>query len=584
MIQILSTEATGFRAFGWVQDPSNLRSLCDVVAVFDCNSTVHSHLKATIQRLVADADGKDRLLEALDQRPLSLKYSDLVGTSFTPRSASRCNGIVQAAVKGQVREFIGDWPADNFVRWAHAFGFISYNYTEDTFSITEAGLQLSHAATGSGNLNESEYDLMLEAALSYPPAVRILKLLAQDNAHLTKFELGKQLGFTGEDGFTSLPQSVLVRALAATAEPRERNKMKADWDGSSDKYARMIAKWLVKLGLVEQVPKTVCVAIGDNTYEETIGQAYLITAAGIAALNRTRGRSRHRRIPKNVCYEMLATKGSDREYLRTRRTYLLKAISERSPITLEALRIYLQSVGLETPIDAIADDVRGLINIGIDIELRHDTCFFRDELRDFILPLPRALTRSNISQIKDSLRPQLTHISHEYLCLVDLAYDSAQNRLFEMKVMELLTEECGFMGTHLGGSRKPDGIAYLPEAFGIIVDTKAYSGGYNLPISQADEMERYVRENQTRDPNVNPNTWWEHFPAELSQFHFLFISGHFIGNFEAQLNRISLSTGVTGGALSVCTLLRLANAIKAGHLLPQALCAMLFQNTEYTFN
>ena len=229
MIQILSTEATGFRAFGWVQDPSNLRSLCDVVAVFDCNSTVHSHLKATIQRLVADADGKDRLLEALDQRPLSLKYSDLVGTSFTPRSASRCNGIVQAAVKGQVREFIGDWPADNFVRWAHAFGFISYNYTEDTFSITEAGLQLSHAATGSGDLNESEYDLMLEAALSYPPAVRILKLLAQDNAHLTKFELGKQLGFTGEDGFTSLPQSVLVRALAATAEPRERNKMKADW-------------------------------------------------------------------------------------------------------------------------------------------------------------------------------------------------------------------------------------------------------------------------------------------------------------------------------------------------------------------
>ena len=377
MIQILSTEATGFRAFGWVQDPSNLRSLCDVVAIFDCDSPVHSNLKTTIQRLVDEADGRQRLLDALDQRPLALKYSDLVGTSFTPRSASRCNGIVQAAVKGQVREFIGDWPEDNFVRWAHAFGFLSYDYTEDTFSITDAGKQLSHAATGGDALNTAEHNLMLEAALAYPPAVRILKLLAQDGAHLTKFELGKQLGFVGEGGFTSLPQAVLVRALAATTELRERNKMKVDWDGSSDKYARMIAKWLVKLGLVEQVPKTVSVTIGGNTYEETIGQAYLITAAGIAALNRARGRSRHRRIPKNVCYEMLATKGSDREYLRTRRTYLLKAISERSPITLDALRTYLQSVGLDTPLDTITDDVRGLINIGIDIELRGSTCTFR---------------------------------------------------------------------------------------------------------------------------------------------------------------------------------------------------------------
>ena len=51
-----------------------------------------------------------------------LKYSDLVGTAFNPRSSARCNGIVQATVKGQQRPFISDWPADNFVRWAQCLG------------------------------------------------------------------------------------------------------------------------------------------------------------------------------------------------------------------------------------------------------------------------------------------------------------------------------------------------------------------------------------------------------------------------------------------------------------------------------
>ena len=71
-----------------------------------------------IPALVEERDGRQRLLDALNQRPLRISYTDLVGTSFTPRSAARCNGIVQAAVRGQVRPFIGDWPADNFVRWA----------------------------------------------------------------------------------------------------------------------------------------------------------------------------------------------------------------------------------------------------------------------------------------------------------------------------------------------------------------------------------------------------------------------------------------------------------------------------------
>ena len=38
-----------------------------------------------------------------------------------------------------------------------------------------------------------------------------------------KFELGKNLGFIGEDGFTSIPQDVLIMTLATTEDTKEIN-------------------------------------------------------------------------------------------------------------------------------------------------------------------------------------------------------------------------------------------------------------------------------------------------------------------------------------------------------------------------
>jgi len=210
----------------------------------------------------------------MNARPLKIKYSHLVGTSFKPRKDSRCNAIIQATVKGQGREFIGDWPADNFVRWAHCLGFIKYDYADDTFSITEAGLELTAAFENMVELSEKEHSLLTNALLVYPPAIRILSLLSEETAHLTKFELGRNLGFIGEGGFGSMPQSTLIRELAQTSDSKEKNKMKADWEGASDKYARMIARWLANLGLVEQIKKNVSVTTGGNRQHSNCSQYF----------------------------------------------------------------------------------------------------------------------------------------------------------------------------------------------------------------------------------------------------------------------------------------------------------------------
>jgi len=592
MISVITTEAEIFRSFGWVQDPSNFRSLCNVVAVFDETSEVHRILRENIlPSLVSKEDGLDQLIEAMDRRPLRIEYNKLVGTTSIPRSQAKCNAIIQAAVRGQAKDFIGDWPADNFVRWAHAFGFLKYEYREDSFAITESGRRLVEArpqelqyptSSKDESLSMQEEAELTNAILAYPPAVRILNLLAEgEDIHLTKFEIGRNLGFIGEGGFTSLPQNLLLRALVAAETTAERSKMRMDWDGSSDKYARMIGKWLSKLRLVTQEAKYFEVNCGTQTKKEMIGQAFRITAKGYAAVNKSSGNSKHKRIRKNVCFEMLSGKGNDREYLRTRRAYIIKYLQDsRKGLAADDFVQYLKEVEIESNIQTVLDDIQGLINIGIGIDEKDGLFWLIDEISDFIIPIGRSLGPTGGEELKEQLRGELKNVSHEYLSLMDLAYDSKQNRLFEMKVIQLLVEECGFQGIHLGGSRKPDGILFttgLEKNYGIILDTKAYTNGYNLPISDADEMERYIKENDQRNAALNPNCWWENFSNDVNIFYYLFVAGHFKGNYETQLERLSILRNVKGAAMSVPELLRTAEKLKSGQICIENMVDSIFR-------
>ena len=68
MISVVTTEGTMFRSFGWVQDPSNFRNLCNVVAVFDENSSVHQLLRdVVLPNLVSKEDGLEDLIDTLNR-------------------------------------------------------------------------------------------------------------------------------------------------------------------------------------------------------------------------------------------------------------------------------------------------------------------------------------------------------------------------------------------------------------------------------------------------------------------------------------------------------------------------------------
>lgn len=131
--------------------------------------------------------------------------------------------------------------------------------------------------------------------------------------------------------------------------------------------------------------------------------------------------------------------------------------------------------------------------------------------------------------------------------------------------IDLLVNELAFNGVHLGGARKPDGIFYHNNN-GVIIDNKAYSKGFTISRGMADEMTRYVQENNDRNPERNPNQWWLNFSDNVNHFNFVFISSLFKGNIELMLNNIKQSTGVEGCVLTVENLLYFADAIKGGDM------------------
>lgn len=575
------------RTFGWIQDSTDFISLRKVVEVFLSNSeTYNSLINEKINLLVEERDGREYFLKVLKQIPIELKYRDLVGSAFTPRSSARCNGIIQATVKGQKRPFLTDWASDNFIRWAHALGFIEYNYENDSFKITSIGeIYASSKKNKDGTISQEEKEILIKAILSYPPAVRVLKLLSTGE-HLTKYEMGSNFGFIGEDGFTSLPQNILLRTLAQS-EPSEKNKIKTDWDGSCDKYIRTICSWLAKLDLIKQEPKYFEITILSEIKRESIGHSYIITNEGLKALRKSIGQSSSSRAKKNIWWEMLCTKGSDRNYIRTRRSLLLKILIEKKKaINIIQMSKFLKEYKIESSASTIENDLEGLIRLGIMIKkIDKHTYILEDKINDFIIPVFKkdsSYTISELTRLKDSLRCSLTHIPHDYLNLIDLGFDNKQNRLFEMKVMELLISECNFEGTHLGNSRKPDGVAYtieLDRNYGIIIDTKAYKNGYTLPISQADEMARYINENKKRDKNENKNEWWLTFPENIDDFGYLFVSGAFKGKTNEQLLRLSSHCDTKGGAIDIPNLLILAENIKSNKYNKLDVKSQIFNNS-----
>lgn len=571
------------RTFGWVQEAYTLDNLKNVVSVFVPDSRINRLLKTDkIPRLIEDEEKREEFIKELDQEEIRIPYTHLKGKG-TPKGYTRsnapCSGIIQAVLPGQRKEYQSDWPADSFLRWAVSIGFLDYDRTADECSLSVLGKQYAMAEGGS----KEEEEVLKTALLSYPPVCRVLSLLMKEG-HMTKFEIGARLGFIGEAGFTSIPQSMIVEGLAAAEEKEEKTKLLQDTEGTSDKYVRTICSWLISVDWVRKIPKEIPGLNGSRGNTEVIPQSYQLTLKGRTICNHITGGSRCRKIPKRVMWDMLATKAADREYLRNRRAHIIFCLEKasRSPLQIQD---YLKQKGLDEETETILDDLKSLENIGLQVQKTRDTYRIKDEITGLSFPesLKSSLpVKSEVSILKDYLRSHLTNIDHKYLILVDLGYDGTSDRDYEIQTAQLLTAELSFHGGRLGDTRKPDVCIYY-EDNGLIIDNKAYGKGYSLPIKQADEMYRYIEENKERSELLNPNCWWNIFGKDVKTYHFAFLSGEFTGGFRDRLNNISMRSGIKGAAVNSANLLILAERLKSGTMRYEEFFRLFDTNDEILF-
>ena len=577
------------RTLGWVQNPGKLSNLKIAVSIFKKNSNYNKWLRNIrlpfLEKYgLISKENYGKFEDALSKEDIVIDYTMLKGQGAGKlgRANAICTGIIQAAIDGQQdrvfvddngieltikKPYTDDWSAEGFLRWAISCGLLNYDSKMDTCSISELGNELADTIDDSAE----EKEIFTKALLSYPPVCRILSLLS-DGKGYTKFELGRRLGFYGELGFTSIPQNVYVYDYS-TASATEKDKVRSNEEGDSDKYARGIASWCTQMGWVESKNEKVTESYRGIDYAVRL-QKYYITRNGEKALKRSVGNSSNAKIPKIVLFEMLASnKAVDAEYLRIERANIIKAITT-SEKSLRQIQDVLKAEKLEVTEASIADDILGLTQIGLNIRERNGKYRITDKITGLIIPSSSSVNKADITQLKETVRDQLKFVDHKYLVLIDLAYSDASSkgkknadaREFEIQTAELFTKELSFGGMRLGDANRPDVIISY-DNYGTIIDNKSYKDGFNIDKKCADEMSRYINENARRIPGLPKNEWWKNFDANVDPFTFLFITSFLKGNYDAQLEYISKSqNNIPGGAIAVDNLLYLAERLKSGNI------------------
>lgn len=530
------------RANGWVQDSSDFGHLWDFCNAFDEKAPKFEAIKEKIKKYVVPEKLKSEFLLALEKPHEGYSYAQIVGHHSGGKSrktSTVCNGIGQAAVEGQTRDFLGDWPTDNFLRWAYLLGFVEYNIDKDTYSISETGKAFAREAD-----EKQRNKYILNSVLSYPPARRIIQLLKDKPAGLNKFEIGEQLGCIGEKGFTNIG-SKLFNQLYLYSPEEDRKSLLSDREGSSDKYARQICSWLKKLNLVSTIKET--------AQDLPPLQRFILTPLG---LEEARKLDIHKKI--NVLFSMLSMDKGAEVHMK-RRALILYYLQEKNIKDFGSLSQSIKKHGISASEDLLQDDIESLTRCGIRISVDNGEIKLLDVIENLEIPDKISASKTSIvEQTKNSLRPLLKHVDHDLLKLIDFAYDGKRSSAwFENYTWKVYQTFC--KSVLLGGASRPDVIAEY-ENVGIIIDSKAYKNGFSASRSLKDEMIRYVNEAVTTPNNLTVK-WWENFSPEIQDYVFQYVSTSFAPEIKKQLADISAHAyGKNGSAITAENLLLLAEA------------------------
>lgn len=581
-------------SIGLGQDVGSLRSIIDILQIFIPNSNIQLQLFRRFEWRIKDKRLEKNFREKLSSFPVVLTVSDLTAEyrkNVGEPASIYAKSIIGALLDGQkwandkdnnpildsnfnrIKFPMRSWPMRNFIGMMIGMGLLDWNRRNGEVVLTQLGDSLALTQHGVGeNLSSAEKKIFTIVFMSYPYTVGFLRALSMSNRPMTKFELGENFGFANEEGFTAYGERLYLKSMKEAYESGDKvliKEMKNNWESTADKYMRNFASILGKLNLVRYSEKKIPYVTHHGISKTFSIPAYEMTGEGRKALGIAMGKSSHKRSKKNVSWDMLATKG-EVVYIRTVRALILKSLSESKHLTAEQIADKVNNnkinekhvLNRETvTADEVIDHIAGLNGIGLQIDLIHGYYQLKDNISDFEIPvngndLPK---KSNVMRQQDEVRPYLRNLDHRYLQLIELALDSSKNdqyAQFESLTMELLFKQLNFNGLSMGGSSKPDGVAWDGEGNFIIIDTKAYSNGYSL-ANNTDKVFRYIDDIRKRNSTYS-NKWWENVPESLNvvdDLRFVYVSGFFTGNYLKLLNDLRGRTNSKGGLVEVTKLL-----------------------------
>lgn len=440
------------------------------------------------------------------------------------------------------------WDARCRIKAIHATGLVKLNRNIQGYELTAIGRQLKSCLKskktkrGFRVLSDQEVSIFKKGLLTNPPVIRVLRLLFEDyrgkNEGLSKYDIGMQLGFVGDIGFTHIdPQWIASQGYSFN------NK-----EGDADKWARTILSWLLQVGWAK-----------EKGYRQISGKKLTLYTVDDSVERVLRYDMKS--ITRNVPSEMLCSNHHPfPKLIQKRRTLIIKSLLADA-LSLEQLTKKLISAGIEADNTVCEFEIINLRNAGFTITKDGGYYKLTDKIKlDIpVIPDSRKENITGIEKLIENLVVKYENTIPSKLVdhLIRFGYDGGKSTEFESNVSEFfnfLGYETKYFGQGHGRVtdvlvKYKDQSAYA-NSYGIILDAKATSGTYAFHANDKRKMIEYIR---THGPQL--------LSENIPNHAFSFISSQFVEDVRPHLEEIKAITNISGCAIPIIILLEMGNKI-----------------------
>ncbi|HHU32182.1 MAG TPA: hypothetical protein GXZ50_05940 [Clostridia bacterium] len=479
------------------------------------------------------------------------------------------HGIRHLELRERIREYrcanndlpkYWSWDARCRIKAIHACGLVKLNRHIQGYELTDLGQQLKSCPKATDHLRgkriltTEEIDIFCNGLLTNPPVIRVLELLNRErrttNIGLTKYEIGEQLGFVGDPGFTHL-DPVWIASSGYSFHNKE---------GDADKWARTILSWLRQVGwaYLAEERATIC--------GKTLSR-YKATSEIDNIL-----RYNVKRVERNVPSEMLCSeKHPFPKLIQKRRVVILGFLLRKAQRKEEALILELvnelRDNGIEADDNLVLFEIISLRQAGFHIHQLGPYLKLDDKVCLDVNPeLLSNITEESETEIEKLIEKLVVQYEDTIPAklvdgLVRYGYDGSEGINFEITVAQFF-RYLGYKTEYFGQGRgrTADVIArYINKiyarSYGIIIDSKATSDKYTFPAGDIRKMKEYI--------DLHGR---ELLKDSIPLHAFAFVSSCFCEDVASPLKEISEDTGIKGTAIEVLKLLEFGCLLTKGKL------------------